>query len=102
ERHLHRKDRSLAHLRLDRNMVAEEVAHALHDRKPEPQGIALFLVVLGLFEAREFAEDLALLVFRDTLAGVPHLEDEMVAPAAAPDEDLALRRIADGVRHQVV
>ena len=79
--------------------MVEHPAQALDDREAEAEAAR---DPGALIEPLELLEHRPAPVVGDADAGVPHLDPERARPPPAADQHLALERILDGVRHQVL
>ena len=72
ERHLDGKDRPLARLRTDVDLVAEQIRQAMHDGEAEAEAAAA--LTRGVVELVILVEDRFQFSGRDTIAGIANLD----------------------------
>src|SRR6185503_6826227 len=94
-----RDDAASADLRPYSQRVAEQLREAAHDR--ESQANALGAIALGIAELIELLEHVFQLVLRNAATGVPHLDAQLPAYAAAADHDATVVRIGDRIGDDV-
>src|SRR6202012_5777506 len=79
--------------------VIQQARQSVHDRESEAEPLAR--IAIDSFQLRELAENLAMLLHRNTMAAIPHLDPDGVAVAAAAEDDTTAVGVADCVGHQV-
>src|SRR6185437_14628756 len=93
------KNRTLAQLRADMHTMAEQIAQALYDRKPEAEAPAT--LARGVVELMVFVEDPLEFFAGDADAGIPDLDAQRVVATAAAEQYLSARGVFQCVRKQV-
>src|SRR5262249_7725709 len=79
--------------------MAKKSAQTLDDRETEAKSTVAMTVRAG--ELIELAEDVLLLIFRNSGPGVAHVDADVIAAMAAAHHHAALSGVAHGVRDQV-
>src|SRR6185312_4026597 len=79
--------------------MAQQIAKPLHDGKAEAE--APVTLAGGIIELMKFLEDRLELPFGDAGSGVPDLDAQLVAAAAATEQYLAARGVFHRVRQEI-
>ena len=79
--------------------MAQQVCHALHDGETETEAVAA--VARGIIELMELFEDRLELFFGNAVAGIPHLDSQLVTAPPAAEQDFTLIGVFYRVREQV-
>src|SRR5262249_24651686 len=98
-RHRDGKAGTLAQCRRQTHRMVEQPAQPVNNGEPETE--AGTTVVTWCAKAIEFAEDVLLLVLRNSRSGIPNLDMQIDAPLAATDEHAATASIAYRIRNQI-
>src|SRR6185503_20779098 len=94
------KARPAARARSDFHPMVEKPGEALDDRQSQPQALAP--VVLRIGELIELAEDVFALFHWNAGAAVDHIDANGCAATTASYEYAASRRVANGVRNEIL
>src|SRR6187455_245489 len=79
--------------------MSEKIGDAPNCRKTEAE--AACAIAFWIVQLIELFEDAFMLLGRNAHAGVPDFDDNLATAFAARDQDAALIRVADRIRHQV-